>query len=175
MKYLMRPLKMRLCSRHNFPTTTLSLDLQMVANTLAARDTLGAKRQIFFVQLGGFDNHDELLNRHAGLMNILDTALSEFDSALGELGLRDCVTTFTISDFARTLTSNGNGTDHGWGGNAIVMGGAVKGKDMYGMYPDLALNSSLELGEECSYLLPVPIAILRNWPYGLVYHPMTFP
>ena len=129
-----------------FSATNLSQNLRMVANTIAARDELGAKRQIFFVQLGGFDNHDELINNHAALLNQLDDAMSEFYAATEELGISDCVTTYTISDFARTLTSNGNGTDHAWGGNAIVMGGAVKGKKLYGDYPILNLGSNLELG-----------------------------
>ena len=129
-----------------FSATNLSQNLRMVANTIAARDELGAKRQIFFVQLGGFDNHDELINNHAALLNQLDDAMTEFYAATEELGISDCVTTYTISDFARTLTSNGNGTDHAWGGNAIVMGGAVKGKKLYGDYPILNLGSNLELG-----------------------------
>ena len=129
-----------------FSNAALSQRMQMIARSIAARNTLGAKRQIFFVDLGGFDNHDELLNAHEGLMTVLDDALSSFNSAMEELGVADCVTTFTISDFARTLTSNGNGTDHAWGGNAIVMGGAVNGKKMYGDYPVLSLNSELELG-----------------------------
>ena len=129
-----------------FSATNLSQNLRMVANTIAARDELGAKRQIFFVQLGGFDNHDELINNNAALLNQLDDAMSEFYAATEELGISDCVTTYTISDFARTLTSNGNGTDHAWGGNAIVMGGAVKGKKLYGDYPILNLGSNLELG-----------------------------
>jgi len=119
----------------------------MVATSIAARQTLGMKRQIFFVELGGFDNHDELLNNHAQLLSVLDNGLSSFHDATVELGLEDCVTSFTISDFARTLTSNGNGTDHAWGGNAMVMGGAVKGKDLYGNYPELALGSSSEIGD----------------------------
>ena len=77
---------------------------------------------------------------------MLSRALNEFNSALGEISAQENVTTFTISDFARTLTSNGNGTDHAWGGNAMVMGGAVKGKEIYGTYPSLALNNNLELG-----------------------------
>jgi uncharacterized protein (DUF1501 family) len=97
-----------------FSPTNLSNDLRMVANTIAARDELGAKRQIFFVQLGGFDNHDELLNNHGALLAQIDAALTEFYAATEELGVSDCVTTYTISDFARTLTSNGNGTDHAW-------------------------------------------------------------
>jgi len=129
-----------------FSPDRFSQDMRMIANSIAARDTLGAKRQIFFVQLGGFDNHDELLNNHGNLMSRLDSALTQFYLATEELGVSECVTTFTISDFARTLTSNGNGTDHGWGGNALVMGGSVKGQDMYGTYPDLALGSELELG-----------------------------
>lgn len=129
-----------------FANDQFAQDLRMVADSIAARDTLGAKRQIFFVELGGFDNHDELLNNHGLLMARLDSALSSFYAATEELGVSDCVTTFTISDFARTLTSNGNGTDHAWGGNAIVMGGAVKGKEIYGTYPELVLGSNLELG-----------------------------
>ncbi|NNK90780.1 MAG: DUF1501 domain-containing protein, partial [Saprospiraceae bacterium] len=73
--------------------------------------------------------------------------MSEFQAALGELNLEDNVTTFTISDFARTLTSNGNGTDHAWGGNVLVMGGKVKGKDIYGSYPSIKLGTELEIGE----------------------------
>ncbi|MEM6770383.1 MAG: DUF1501 domain-containing protein, partial [Bacteroidota bacterium] len=86
------------------------------------------------------------LNNHQALMANLDLALGEFQAALAEMNLEDCVTTFTISDFARTLVSNGNGTDHGWGGNVLVMGGAVKGQDVYGSYPSLALNTDIELG-----------------------------
>jgi len=136
----------------------LSQDFKMVANTIAARDTLGSKRQIFFLEIGGFDNHDELLGNHAALMANVDRAFSQFYAATEELGIADCVTTFTISDFSRTLLSNGNGTDHAWGGNAIIMGGSVKGKDMYGTYPSLALNTSLELGG--GVLLPTTSADL---------------
>ena len=132
--------------RVSFGSRRFSQDLKMVANSIAARKTLGMKRQIFFVELGGFDNHDELINNHAQLLRDLDEGLSSFYEATQELGLEDCVTTFTISDFARTLTSNGNGTDHAWGGNAMVMGGAVKGKDLYGTYPELGLGTGLDVG-----------------------------
>jgi uncharacterized protein (DUF1501 family) len=129
-----------------FSNDQLSQRMRMIAQTIAARNELGAKRQIFFVDIGGFDNHDELINAHAGLMGRVDDALTSFYAATEELGVSDCVTTFTISDFARTLTSNGNGTDHAWGGNAIVMGGAVKGKNMYGNYPILSLGNDIEIG-----------------------------
>lgn len=129
-----------------FSQVNISRDLRMVAQSIAARSALGAKRQIFFVEMGGFDTHDDLGNQHSNLLANLDSALSEFYAATEELGVSDCVTTYTISDFARTLTSNGNGTDHAWGGNTIVMGGAVKGKDMYGEYPIIGVNTNLELG-----------------------------
>ena len=128
------------------PGNPLSQDLRMVAQTIAGRSDLGAQRQIFFVQVGGFDNHDELLDNHELLMTTVDQALSEFYAATEMLGVKDNVTTFTISDFARTLSSNGNGTDHAWGGNALVMGGAVNGQEMYGEYPILSLGTDLELG-----------------------------
>ena len=139
-----------------FSLSKLSQDLRMVAQSIAARNTLGAKRQIFFVEMGGFDTHDDLGNQHANLLDRLDNALTEFYTATEELGVSDCVTTYTISDFARTLTSNGNGTDHAWGGNTIVMGGAVKGKELYGDYPIIGLNTNLELGG--GVLLPTTAA-----------------
>ncbi len=119
----------------------LAEDLSMVAKTIAARQTLGMNRQIFFVSLGGFDTHNDF-NDHSDLMLALSTALGEFYTALQELGVENDVTTFTISDFGRTLTSNGNGSDHAWGGNVMVMGGAVKGKEIYGQYPDLYIDDN---------------------------------
>jgi len=123
----------------------LAQQLRMVAKTIASRDTLGFSRQIFFVQLGGWDHHDELLINQAGKLAQVNEALKYFSDLMTELNTSDCVTTFSVSDFARTLTSNGNGTDHAWGGNAFIMGAAVNGKDIYGDYPVLALNSGVDL------------------------------
>ena len=123
----------------------LARQLRMVAKTIAARDTLGFNRQIFYVQLGGWDHHDELLINQANKLTLLSQAMKYFNDLMNELNTHDCVTTFSISDFARTLTSNGNGTDHAWGGNAFMMGGAVNGKELYGEYPTLALNSDISI------------------------------
>ena len=129
-----------------FSLNDLSQSFHMVAKTIAARNTLDFTRQIFFIQVGGFDMHDELLNSHAELMSMVDTALHEFNLAMEELNVSDCVTTFTMSEFSRTLTSNGNGTDHAWGANVLVMGGGVNGGSIYGTYPSLALDGPAEVG-----------------------------
>ncbi|MGV6832351.1 MAG: DUF1501 domain-containing protein [bacterium] len=123
----------------------LADQLRMVAKTIAARDTLSFQRQIFFVQLGGWDHHDELLINHTNHLTLVNDAVKYFSDLMDELGTQDCVTTYSLSDFGRTLTSNGNGTDHAWGGNAFMMGGAVNGQEFYGDYPTLALNSDLDL------------------------------
>ncbi len=129
-----------------FSETELSQSLQMIARTIKVRKELGVKRQTFFVRFDGWDHHDEVLNAQAQMLGVLSKAMSEFQTALGELNVEDCVTTFTTSDFARTLTSNGNGTDHAWGGNVLVMGSKVKGKEIYGSYPSLNLNTDIEVG-----------------------------
>ena len=115
-----------------FSETALSEQFKTVAKTISVQSTLSTQRQVFFVSLGGFDTHDDQLETHPILLDTLAKGLSEFDSAMQELGMADKVTTFTMSDFGRTLTSNGDGTDHGWAGNQIVMGGAVRGGDIYG-------------------------------------------
>ncbi|MEO0774910.1 MAG: DUF1501 domain-containing protein [Bacteroidota bacterium] len=130
----------------SFSPSNLSQSLNMVAKTIAARGSLGVSRQTFFITFGGWDHHDEVLNNQNAMLGVVSKALGEFNAAMDELGVADQVTTFSISDFARTLTSNGNGTDHAWGGNVLVMGGQVNGGQIYGTYPTLALNSPLDVG-----------------------------
>ena len=118
-----------------------SQNFEMIAKTIAAKDTLDFQRQIFFVNYGGWDHHNNLLEgQQANLINV-NNAISEFNSVLKEIGMFDNVATFVISEFGRRLTSNGNGTDHAWGSNVMLMGGKVNGNNMYGTYPSLAINS----------------------------------
>lgn len=124
-----------------FPASDLAQQLRMVARTIAASDRLGQHQQTFFVRYIGWDHHDELLANHARMLGVLSEALGAFQTALDEMDLADRVVTFTGSDFGRTLTSNGNGTDHGWGGNTLVMGNAVRGGRILGDYPELGLGN----------------------------------
>ena len=130
-----------------FPISTLSSQLQMVSKMIAARDPLGAKRQVFLVSLSGFDNHDDLDTDHPELLTVVGQAMAAFDAAMQELGVADKVTAFTASDFGRMLTSNVNGADHGWGSHHLVMGGAVKGRAIYGTPPQLANNGPDDVGQ----------------------------
>ena len=126
----------------NFSEHYLSQNLRMMAKTIAAGESLNMNRQTFFTTIGGWDHHDEVIDAQEFLLGVVNNAIFEFYQALEELGMKDQVTLFTISDFARTLTSNGNGSDHAWGGNMMVAGGAVKGKTVYGNYPDLFLDGN---------------------------------
>ncbi len=123
-----------------FPQTQLGQQLATVAHLIAARDRLQMQRQIFFVATGGFDSHDDQILNQPGLLGGVSAAMAAFYNATVELGVSDMVTSFTQSDFARTLTSNGDGTDHAWGGNQLVIGDAVAGREMYGIYPRLELD-----------------------------------
>jgi uncharacterized protein (DUF1501 family) len=113
----------------------LADQLRMVARLVATRATLGTKRQLFFVGMNGFDTHGGDAAAHARLLGILDEALGAFHGKMAELGVDNNVTTFTASEFGRTYTSNGHGTDHGWGGHQLVVGGAVRGGTLYGAIP----------------------------------------
>ncbi len=130
------------------PATTafnsLAQQLQVVARMIEASSNagIGARRQVFFVSVGGFDTHDAQNRNQADLMARLGHAMRYFDTTLGVIGARNQVTAFTASDFGRTFTSNGDGTDHGWGSHHLVMGGAVRGGDFYGNFPVLALKNS---------------------------------
>jgi uncharacterized protein (DUF1501 family) len=111
-----------------------------VAKAIAGRTTLGAVRQTFFVNRGGWDHHSNTVALQAAMLPEIDAALFAFWTQLGHLGMQPNVTIFSASDFGRTLTSNGQGSDHAWGGNAYVVGGSVAGKKIYGAYPSLAVN-----------------------------------
>ena len=148
-----------------FPTTTLGNQLKMVARMIAGRDTLKIKRQIFFVSVGGYDTHtaqlgnaanpgDALYGSHADLLNELSESIGAFQAAIeqlavqtGNASLTDSVVGFTASDFGRTLPTNGQGSDHGWGSHHIIFGGtgnpstgAVRGQRIYGTFPVLQVN-----------------------------------
>lgn len=130
-----------------FSDNELSQLFKMIAKTVAAREILGFEKQIFFVRYPGWDHHDDVLSQMDQMLPDLSIALGEFNSVMHELNTHDNVTTFTMSDFGRTLTSNGNGSDHAWGGNAMVMGGSINGQFRFGDFPSLQLDSSLDLGD----------------------------
>ncbi|MEM9292699.1 MAG: DUF1501 domain-containing protein [Acidobacteriota bacterium] len=129
-----------------FDPDPVSQSFRMVARTIAARQSLGVRRQTFFILFGGWDHHDEVLNAQGQMLPVVSKALGSFHGALTELGLLQDVVTFTASDFGRTLSSNGRGSDHAWGGNHIVMGGPVRGGQMYGTYPSLYADNDLDTG-----------------------------
>lgn len=129
-----------------FPETSAGKQLRAVAHLLGARTQLNMNRQIFFVQRGGWDHHTEVLNSQEELFTELNAALESFWNELGNLGLQDDVVLFTVSDFGRTLTSNGVGSDHAWGGNHFMIGGPVNGGQIYGDFPELAQGSALDIG-----------------------------
>ena len=113
---------------------------------IASRAQLSMSRQIFFVSVGGFDQHDDLLRDQPGLLTNVSNSMKMFHDAMVEIGMQNSVTMFTHSDFGRTLTSNGDGSDHAWGGVQLVAGGAVRGRQFYGQYPLLEIGSALEIG-----------------------------
>jgi uncharacterized protein (DUF1501 family) len=130
-----------------FPATSIGNQLKMVARLIGAAGSLGLNRQVFFVQLGGWDTHAaQLINTapttgtHATLLSQISQAINAFYNATLELGVASQVTTFTASDFGRTYRSNGDGSDHGWGSHHLIVGGAVKGGDIYGKMPVLTIN-----------------------------------
>lgn len=129
-----------------FSAGELSQALRRVAQLISVRDQLGVTRQTFFITIGGWDHHDEVINNQARMLPEISRGLGEFYAATDALGVAENTVTFTISDFGRTLTSNGRGSDHGWGGHNLVMGAGVAGGSVFGQYPDLTLGSELDLG-----------------------------
>lgn len=124
-----------------FPDNKLGKQLKTVAETISVQLALNVNRQVFYVRLGGFDTHDNQANELPDLHSILANGIASFYEALTELGMENNVTLFTASDFGRTLTTNGEGTDHGWGGHQFVVGGAVKGNQIYGTMPEMDLSA----------------------------------
>lgn len=134
-----------------FQSDSLSSQLKIIARLIGAAcaDTnpLGVKRQVFFASLGGFDLHDNLMGNHSGLLQKVNDAMFSFYKATEQLGIANQVTTFTASDFGRTLASNGDGSDHGWGSHHMVMGGAVDGKQFWGKAPTLDNSGTDTVGQ----------------------------
>ena len=147
-------------------SNSLANQLQIVAQLIAARNALGVRRQVFFVATGGFDNHDGLIGQHGNLLGGLDFAMDAFYRATVELGVANQVTSFTASDFGRTLASNGDGSDHGWGGHHLILGGGVNGGRFYGTAPAVSLDTDDQVGR--GRLLPTTAvdqysATLAQW------------
>lgn len=145
----------------------LAAQLRVVLRLIQAQAALGMRRQIYFVALGGFDTHGEQLADHAGLLSMLDNGLAEFHQGTVDIGMASNVTTFTASDFGRTLVGNGVGSDHAWGNHHLVLGGAVKGGRVYGTMPNLTIDGPSDTGERGSWIPTISTdeysATLAKW------------
>lgn len=130
-----------------FPTNNyVAQQFRAAVKMIALRQALGLHRQTIFIAHGGWDHHGDLLGPQAGMLTTLSVALTAFQRALDQLGLQEGVITYSASDFGRTLRSNGRGTDHAWGGNALIMGGPVQGGRIYGTFPNQTLESANDTG-----------------------------
>ena len=148
--------------------TGIALQLKQIARVIEARSMFGAKRQFFFASLGGFDTHGDELNVQGGLLAQLAPALKAFYDATVGLGVADKITSFTHSDFSRTFIANSTrGTDHAWGAHHFVIGGAVRGGDFYGTFPDLSVRGANDSGTNGAWLPTISVdqigATLATW------------
>jgi uncharacterized protein (DUF1501 family) len=151
-----------------FPTTYMGWQMQQIAKVMQVRSALGMKRQIFFCALSGFDTHTNQLADQDQLMAELGPAMGALYNATTELGIASQVTSFTLSDFGRTLSpASGGGSDHAWGNHHVIMGGAVKGGEVYGAYPTLSLGGPNDAGDEGRWIPTTSLdqyaATLASW------------
>jgi uncharacterized protein (DUF1501 family) len=144
----------------------LATQLHTVARAIAAGPGLGLRRQIFFVSLSGWDTHNLQNLNHPALLARLAHAMAYFDSVLGSVGgadIRDRVTAFTMSDFSRTFTTNGDGTDHAWGGHHFIMGGAVRGSNVFGQYPTLGVDQGSFVNPDSARNITIPTSSVDQY------------
>jgi len=157
-----------LSARFGSLTSNFAKQLLAIAKVIEARATLGARRQVFLATLGSFDTHTDEVNRQQSLLAELDAGLSAFHGAMADIGAGSSVTSFTLSDFSRTMLPNtGGGTDHAWGSHHMVIGDAVHGGQLYGTMPTLAISGPDDAGDEGRWIPTIAVdqyaATLASW------------